>query len=401
MTKMSRSRGAVTYWVEHMEEGAEISDWVALEYAHMRLCVGGDRLVISQFPEETSVVHSPERTDASSTRVPECAEHEALKAFLAPEQQPPAPATDEIIITSGSSSSSLAFDAPPATSARPSLHLATSLPVLLQTSRECFTGKRICLLDMKADQPLRPDDAFDFVVAGGILGNILPAGEGSADDGDATRGSGVPVDTSSTSLGVATGYYPYTSDDRTAEIRAKLPPWVERRHLGSWQMTTDTALLVSKLVLEERLSLEEIPFLDGPEIPLDEAGPEKEYSLASRSWNCEVVAPGAQDELEGRPSTSYYFDQVLMPGVLDAIRVLQEKKSGRRVDPKNRAQGHEDQPDRIPGTPSTVCGEVVEMEGFRYVARTAGEKQCQRKLVPIVPPGMREYWQSSCDDDIF
>eukprot|EP00929_Paragymnodinium_shiwhaense_P014280 TRINITY_DN12217_c0_g1_i1.p1 TRINITY_DN12217_c0_g1~~TRINITY_DN12217_c0_g1_i1.p1 ORF type:complete len:273 (+),score=74.93 TRINITY_DN12217_c0_g1_i1:138-956(+) len=96
--------------------------------------------------------------------------------------------------------------------------------------------ERVCLLDMEAEEALEPPDAakFDAVVFGGILGNIHERDDGS-----------------------------YGSDDRTAEIRSQ---FAHRRHLGPMQMTTDTAMLVSKMVLEEARFLSDIPFLDSPEI---------------------------------------------------------------------------------------------------------------------------------------
>merc|ERR1711948_98184 len=95
--------------------------------------------------------------------------------------------------------------------------------------------------DMDAEEALQPDDAdkFDALVFGGILGNVIERPDGS-----------------------------YGSDDRTSELR-KLG-FTHRRHLGPMQMTTDTAILVSKMVLEEARPLAEIPFVDSPEIvPID------------------------------------------------------------------------------------------------------------------------------------
>jgi len=100
---------------------------------------------------------------------------------------------------------------------------------------------RICLLDMDASEALEPEDRskFDAVVFGGILGNIEVRDDGT-----------------------------YGSDDRTSEIRSD---FVHRRHLGPMQMTTDTAVLVTQLVLEEGRPLPDIPFLDSPEIGADAA----------------------------------------------------------------------------------------------------------------------------------
>eukprot|EP00922_Rhytidocystis_sp_ex-Travisia-forbesii_P045447 GHVS01067807.1.p1 GENE.GHVS01067807.1~~GHVS01067807.1.p1 ORF type:complete len:137 (+),score=27.72 GHVS01067807.1:320-730(+) len=100
---------------------------------------------------------------------------------------------------------------------------------------------------MDASQPLRSADSklFDVVVFGGILGNV-------------------------------------PSDDRTAEVRKHR--FDHRRHLGPLQMTTNTAVAVTKLVLEEGVELEDICFVDEPDIP---TGPKEETSLPFR-YICEV-----------------------------------------------------------------------------------------------------------------
>merc|ERR1712060_118618 len=97
--------------------------------------------------------------------------------------------------------------------------------------------ERMCLLDMEAKEPLQPEDvdSFDAFVFGGILGNCFEREDGS-----------------------------YGSDDRTAEIRKH--GFLHRRHLGPLQMTTDTAILTCHLVLDEKQSLAEIPFIDSPDI---------------------------------------------------------------------------------------------------------------------------------------
>mmetsp|Transcript_80431 Transcript_80431/g.239637 ORF Transcript_80431/g.239637 Transcript_80431/m.239637 type:complete len:263 (+) Transcript_80431:56-844(+) len=103
--------------------------------------------------------------------------------------------------------------------------------------------ERICLLDMDAEEALEPEDCsrFDGLIFGGILGNVTELPEGG-----------------------------YGSDDRTRELRRL--GFRHRRHLGPMQMTTDTAVLVCNMVLEEARPLAEIPFLDSPEIGGSSAG---------------------------------------------------------------------------------------------------------------------------------
>lgn len=92
--------------------------------------------------------------------------------------------------------------------------------------------ERICLLDSEATEDLSPGDAdqFDYFLFGGILGNV--------DEFDL---------------------------DRTSVLRVKGFP---TRALGSMQMTTDTAVRVSKMILVDRTPFPAIPFTDRPEFPI-------------------------------------------------------------------------------------------------------------------------------------
>ncbi|KZV83338.1 DUF431-domain-containing protein [Exidia glandulosa HHB12029] len=87
----------------------------------------------------------------------------------------------------------------------------------------------VCLLDPKAEKELSPEDGdgrFQMFLFGGILGDDPPR-------------------------------------DRTSELRKLGFP---NRHLGSVQMTTDTALGVTKLVVHDKVPLQEIPYVDFPTI---------------------------------------------------------------------------------------------------------------------------------------
>lgn len=92
--------------------------------------------------------------------------------------------------------------------------------------------QKICLLDPAAKQELEPDDGqnFDVFLFGGILGDDPPR-------------------------------------DRTSELRKK--GFVGRR-LGPVQMTTDTAVRVTRLVVLDGKKLDDIPYVDFPELQLDE-----------------------------------------------------------------------------------------------------------------------------------
>ncbi|KAI1262732.1 DUF431-domain-containing protein [Xylariaceae sp. FL1019] len=123
--------------------------------------------------------------------------------------------------------------------------LAASLPEKLTSEQafraetkgveELYAGEdrqRVCLLDPKAEKDLNPEDRgeFDAFLFGGILGDDPPR-------------------------------------DRTSELRTK--GFVGRR-LGPVQMTTDTAVRVTRMVIEEQYTLETIPYTDHPDLKINE-----------------------------------------------------------------------------------------------------------------------------------
>lgn len=92
--------------------------------------------------------------------------------------------------------------------------------------------ERVCLLDPAAKDELSPDDGdvFDVFLFGGILGDDPPR-------------------------------------DRTSELRLK---GYRGRRLGPVQMTTDTAVRVTMMVVGEKISLKDIPYIDHPELKIDD-----------------------------------------------------------------------------------------------------------------------------------
>lgn len=91
-----------------------------------------------------------------------------------------------------------------------------------------FDKTRVCLLDPSAASEFLPsdDDRFDYFLFGGILGDHPPR-------------------------------------DRTGELRKK---GFEGRHLGKVQMTTDTAVRVTKIVADKKTPLDKIDYTDFPEL---------------------------------------------------------------------------------------------------------------------------------------
>ncbi|GBB91375.1 hypothetical protein RclHR1_18610001 [Rhizophagus clarus] len=89
---------------------------------------------------------------------------------------------------------------------------------------------KICLLDPASSQVLEPTDgdAFEYFLFGGILGDDPPR-------------------------------------DRTSELRRH---GFTTRNLGAMQMTTDTAVHVTKKIVDDRVPINQIPYIDFPEIKI-------------------------------------------------------------------------------------------------------------------------------------
>ncbi|KAK6512287.1 hypothetical protein TWF481_001177 [Arthrobotrys musiformis] len=93
---------------------------------------------------------------------------------------------------------------------------------------EGLKAEEVCLLDPRAEKDMCPEDGevFKWFVFGGILGDDPPR-------------------------------------DRTAELRKY---GFTGRRLGPVQMTTDTAVRVTRLVVEDKIPLDKVPFVDFPEL---------------------------------------------------------------------------------------------------------------------------------------
>ncbi|KAL2261406.1 hypothetical protein VTK26DRAFT_4224 [Humicola hyalothermophila] len=123
---------------------------------------------------------------------------------------------------------------PPAFKVPVSLNLIPAFTAESRGVEELYASEksRVCLLDPSAKSDLSPEDGdkFDVFLFGGILGDDPPR-------------------------------------DRTSELRKK---GFEGRRLGPVQMTTDTAVRVTRLVVQGKTPLDKIPYLDHPEIKFDE-----------------------------------------------------------------------------------------------------------------------------------
>lgn len=107
-----------------------------------------------------------------------------------------------------------------------------SLVVEQKSVEEMFPKEDVCLLDPAATQELSPDDGkrFRVFLFGGILGDDPPR-------------------------------------DRTSELRKK---GFQGRRLGPVQMTTDTAVRVTRIIVQDNVALNDIPYVDHPELRIDE-----------------------------------------------------------------------------------------------------------------------------------
>lgn len=105
-----------------------------------------------------------------------------------------------------------------------------ALEVERRSVEEIFADRKskVCLLDPAAKTDLSPADGdqFEVFLFGGILGDDPPR-------------------------------------DRTSELRKK--GYVGRR-LGPKQMSTDTAVRVTRMVVQEKVPLDKIPYIDNPEL---------------------------------------------------------------------------------------------------------------------------------------
>ncbi|KAI9507092.1 DUF431-domain-containing protein [Russula earlei] len=151
-----------------------------------------------------------------------------------------------------STSTSIPDDSPPALPEQARAECHEQGVLALMQARSIPLG-HVCLLDPKASEALTPADGdagqFAWFLFGGILGDDPPR-------------------------------------DRTAELRALGFP---TRHLGTVQMTTDTALGVTRRVVVDGVALEDIPYVDYPTIRFNAR---ESVEMPFRY----IKAPGTKDE---------------------------------------------------------------------------------------------------------
>lgn len=96
--------------------------------------------------------------------------------------------------------------------------------------------KNACLLEPKSKKILMPNDKFGYYIFGGILGDHPEQGR--------------------------------TEKYLTSKISKSKLIKPETRNLGDMQMSTDTAVLVTKIIARDKIDFNKIKFIDRPEITL-------------------------------------------------------------------------------------------------------------------------------------
>ncbi|CZS90349.1 probable DUF431 domain protein [Rhynchosporium agropyri] len=129
---------------------------------------------------------------------------------------------------------------------------------------------RVCLLDPSASKELSPEDgkAFDVFLFGGILGDDPPR-------------------------------------DRTSELRKK---GFEGRRLGPKQMTTDTAVRVTRLVAQEKIPLDKIEYVDYPELRINKNESTEMPFRYVKGANGESIMPEGMMDLIKKDSEKGFGD---------------------------------------------------------------------------------------------
>lgn len=220
-----------------------LPEWVLLEYFHMLQQVGivggkeDAKLFATPVPLSTS--HHPTTVPQNALKADIRPSHIRSKVFFSHLSQITCESLiDQINRRAGDIDPSLSSIArrlpvaPPSTDPIQTKDLSdcicSPLSILDLLSKLEIGLDRVCLLDPKATEELKPEDGelFEMFLFGGILGDDPPR-------------------------------------DRTAQLRICGFP---SRHLGSIQMTTDTALAVTKRIVENSRTLQDLEWIDKPEL---------------------------------------------------------------------------------------------------------------------------------------
>ncbi|KAF9738352.1 hypothetical protein PMIN06_009887 [Paraphaeosphaeria minitans] len=141
------------------------------------------------------------------------------------------------------------------------LQQAKGLNVETRSIEDIYAANKdkVCLLDPAAAKDLGPEDGdtFDVFLFGGILGDDPPR-------------------------------------DRTSELRKK---GYQGRRLGPVQMSTDTAVRVTRMVVQDRIAVDKIPYLDHPELKINKNESTQMPFRYVKGENGEPIMPEGMIEL--------------------------------------------------------------------------------------------------------
>lgn len=110
--------------------------------------------------------------------------------------------------------------------------------------------KKACLLEPQTNQILTPQDDFEYFIFGGILGDHPEQGR--------------------------------TEKYLTSKLATSKLISPQTRNLEKMQMSTDTAVLVTKLIAVDKIPFNKIPFIDSPAITLKHRQIKEEIILPYR-----------------------------------------------------------------------------------------------------------------------
>ncbi|KAI4652419.1 hypothetical protein J4E93_002621 [Alternaria ventricosa] len=138
---------------------------------------------------------------------------------------------------------------------------AKGLNVEIRGIEEIYADKKdkVCLLDPAAAKDLSPEDGetFDIFLFGGILGDDPPR-------------------------------------DRTSELRKK---GYQGRRLGPVQMTTDTAVRVTRICVQDKVPVDNIPYIDHPDLKINKNESTQMPFRYVKDDNGEPIMPKGMREL--------------------------------------------------------------------------------------------------------
>lgn len=131
--------------------------------------------------------------------------------------------------------------------------------------------KNACLLEPQTNQILTPQDNFEYFIFGGILGDHPERGR--------------------------------TEKYLTSKIKDSKLIQPQTRNLEKKQMSTDTAVLVTRMIAKDKIPFNKIPFIDEPAITLKQGNIQEEIILPYRyvkENNAPKIAPKLLEYLKNK-----------------------------------------------------------------------------------------------------